>query len=47
MMYDNEVQSDAITVPELRQTMQWNTDEFSEYRETPNEYDYANPMYYQ
>src|SRR5436305_624393 len=24
--------------------MQWNTDE---YRETPNEYDYANPMYYQ
>src|SRR2546423_4806124 len=33
--------------PKLRQTMHWKPDDFSEYTQTSNESDYADPAYYQ
>src|SRR6266568_1399421 len=46
-MYDKIVQIDMLARPKLRQTMHWKPGDFSEYSETSNESDYADPAYYQ
>src|SRR6266568_864811 len=46
-MYDKIVQIDMLARPKLRQTMNWKPDDFSEYTQTSNESDYADPAYYQ
>src|SRR5712691_9092017 len=46
-MYDKIVQIDMLARPKLRQTMHWKPDDYSEYSETSNESDYADPAYYQ